>query len=46
MEQDPGTEYEQGLESTDPADTDVDLGDAMAISDGTSNAAGPGAGPR
>jgi len=35
MEQDLGTDYDEGLESTDPADTDADLGDA--ISDGTSN---------
>jgi hypothetical protein len=35
MEQDLGTDYEPGLESTDPADADADLGDA--ISDGTSN---------
>jgi|tagenome__1003787_1003787.scaffolds.fasta_scaffold11775282_1 hypothetical protein len=35
MEQDLGTDYEEGLESTDPMDGDGDLGDA--IQDGTSN---------
>jgi len=35
MEQNSGTECDEGLESTDPLDADADLGDA--IQDGTSN---------
>jgi hypothetical protein len=35
MEQDLGTEYDEGLESSDPMADDADLGDA--IKDGTSN---------
>ena len=35
MEQDLGTEHDQGLESTDSIDADADLGDA--VTDGTSN---------
>jgi hypothetical protein len=44
MEQDPGTGYDDGLESGDPAEAEPDLGDA--IKDGTSNTiAGAGGGP-
>jgi hypothetical protein len=35
MEQDLGTDYEEGLENSDPLDGDGDLGDA--IQDGSSN---------
>jgi hypothetical protein len=35
MEQDLGTDYDEGLENADPLETDADLGDA--IKDGTSN---------
>ena len=42
MEQDLGTDYDEGLESTDPADTDADLGDATSstVTSGTSSGGG------
>ena len=40
MEQDLGTDYEEGLENSDPLDGDADLGDA--VKDGTSNTFMPG----
>jgi hypothetical protein len=35
MDDQPGAEYDEGLESPEPAEADTDLGDA--IKDGTSN---------
>ena len=40
MEQDSGIEYDEELETTDPIETDSDLGDA--VKDGTSNTFAPG----
>ena len=42
MEQDLGTEYDEGLETTDPMTEDADLGDA--IKDGSSNTISPDGG--
>ena len=45
MEDDQESGYDEGLESSDPADADLDLGDG--VKDGTSNTiVGTGGGPR